>query len=99
MAERIRGSEVRAALTAAGISPAVLDLAIKADEFAKLKVTEDGDVEGLDGAVKAFKGARADLFTKAPTPKPGDAGLGPRGTAPQAGTDLNTWIRREAGRA
>lgn len=99
LSERIRASEVRAALTAAGITAAVLDLAVRADEFAKLKVTDEGEVQGLDEAVKTFKGARADLFAKPqPNPKPTDAGLGPRGTA-ASGFDMNDAIRRAAGRA
>lgn len=62
--DQVRRSEVKAALTAAGINPSVLDLATKADEFAALKVSDDGEVEGLAAAVEAFKKARVDLFTK-----------------------------------
>lgn len=96
---QIRRAEVRAALTSAGISASVLDLATKADEFAALKVTEDGEVSGLDAAVEAFKRARSDLFTAKAPARPGDSGLGPRGTPAAGGTDLNSWIRKEAGRA
>ena len=94
---QVRRSEVRAALLAAGVQPGLVDLASRADQFASLKVTDDG-VEGLDGAVEAFRKATPELFAK-PKATPGDAGLGPRGTPAAGGTDLNTFIRREAGRA
>jgi hypothetical protein len=94
----VRRSEVRAALSAAGISTSLLDLAVKADEFSALKVTDDGDVEGLSGAVDAFKKARPDLF-KAPSGGGApDFGGGPRGTPAGAGQDMNALIRRAAGR-
>lgn len=96
---QIRRAEVRSALTGAGINASVLDLAAKADEFAALKVSDDGEVAGLDAAVEAFKRARPDLFTAKATPRPGDSGLGPRGTPAAGGPDLNSWIRKEAGRA
>ena len=97
----VRRSEVRAALSAAGISSTVLDLAAKADEFESLKVTDDGDVEGLDAAVEAFKKARPDLFKPASggNGRAADFGGGPRGTPAAGGGDLNTFIRRAAGRA
>lgn len=95
---QIRRAEVRAALTSAGINASVLDLAAKADEFAALKVTDEGEVSGLDAAVEAFKRARPDLFAAKTAPRSGDAGLGPRGTPAAGGPDLNSWIRKEAGR-
>jgi hypothetical protein len=64
-----------------------------------LKVTDDGEVTGLDAAVDAFKRARPDLFAARSAPRPGDAGLGPRGTPAAGGIDMNTAIRRMAGRA
>lgn len=93
---QIRRSEVRAALSAAGLTGSMVDLASRADEFASLKVSDDGEVEGLNTAVDAFKKAQPDLFK---TRQPGDAGLGPRGTPAAGGTDMNTLIRRAAGRA
>lgn len=99
---QIRRSEVRAALSAAGLSGTLVDLASRADEFASLKVSDDGEVEGLNSAVDAFKKAQPDLFrttTAAPRPGGGDSGLGPRGTPPGAGMDMNSIIRRAAGRA
>lgn len=95
---QVRRSEVRAALTAAGVSPTLVDLAARADVFANLKVSDEGDVQGLDGALEAFRRATPDAFVKAPTRPTGDAGLGPRGTPPSSGTDLNTFIRKAAGR-
>lgn len=97
---QIRRAEVRSALTSAGISASVLDLATNASEFAALKVNDEGEVVGLDTAVEAFKRAKADLFTpKTPARPTGDAGLGPRGTPAAGGIDMNTAIRRAAGRA
>lgn len=71
---QVRRSEVRTALIAQGINANVLDLAAKADEFGALEVTDDGDVTGLAEAVKAFKAARPDLFTKAPPVGTADGG-------------------------
>jgi vacuolar-type H+-ATPase subunit E/Vma4 len=50
----IRSVRVEAALSAAGVDPQLLDLAVRADEFAKLKVTDEGSVEGLADAVDNF---------------------------------------------
>lgn len=61
---RIRRAEVRRALTAAGIAESELDLASSAPEFAKLKVTDSGDVEGIGDVVKAFQTAHPNLFAK-----------------------------------
>jgi hypothetical protein len=96
---QIRRSEVRAALAAAGLPGNFVDLAARSDEFASLKVTDDGEVEGLHAAVEAFRKAMPDLFTKPGARPVGESGLGPRGTPTGAGTDLNTWIRKAAGRA
>ena len=74
---RIRRSEVRSALTAAGISATEVDLAMAAPEFARLKVTDDG-VDGLTEAVTTFKALHPALFVK-PTAPIGDAGGGVRG--------------------
>lgn len=75
---QIRSAEVRAALAAAGIQPAMLDLAVKADEFGQLEVSDTGGVTGLAAAVEGFKKARPALFTGAATPAPGsfDTGTG-----------------------
>lgn len=88
--ERVRRSEVRAALTAAGVNPAVLDLASRADEFAALKVDDDGEVEGLTEAVEAFRKTMPDLFKVAPRP---DFGGGPRGTTPTSAPSMNELLR------
>lgn len=63
---RIRRSEVRAALIAAGASGTLLDLAVRADDFEALTVSDEGEVDGLDAAVAAFAKAHPDLFSKAP---------------------------------
>lgn len=95
---QIRRAEVRSALTAAGINPQVLDLAAKADEFAALKVTDDGDVTGLEAAVDGFRKSHVDLFAAKGARPAGDAGLGPRGAPATAGQDMNSMIRKAAGR-
>lgn len=74
---RIRRSEVRSALTAAGITAAELDLASMAPEFGGLKVTDDG-VDGLIEAVTTFKALHPTLFAKPAAPV-ADLGGGPRG--------------------
>lgn len=71
---RIRRAEVRAALTAAGISATELDLAAMAADFAELKVAETGDVTGLADAVTAFKAAHPGLFAKPAAPGTADGG-------------------------
>lgn len=74
---RIRRSEIRSALTAAGISPTELDLASMAPEFGRLKVTDDG-VDGLAEAVTTFKALHPSLFGRMGV---ADLGAGPRGQA------------------
>jgi hypothetical protein len=97
----IRRSEVRAALTAAGVPATLIDLASRADGFAALKVSDQGEVQGLDEALEAFRKATPDLFAKAPAtpPRPADFGGGPRGTPATGGRDMNTLIRSAAGRS
>lgn len=83
LTSRIRTTEVRAALIGAGAVGSLVDLAVKADEFASVKVSEDGEVSGLDEAVAALKKAHPELFAKAAAPGAGSADQGPRGgTAP-----------------
>lgn len=93
---KVRRAEVRTALLAAGVNPGLLDLAARADVFAELKVSDAGEVEGLTNAIKAFKESTPDLF---PTQRPPDYGGGPRGSAANAGVDMNRLIREKAGRA
>jgi len=85
---RIRRSEVKVALAAAGINPSVLDLAVNASEFGALTVSEDGEVEGLDTAVALFKGTRGDLFK--PLIQTGSADLGTGTAARSAGAKTFT---------
>jgi hypothetical protein len=89
----IRRSEVKAALMAAGLST-MLDLAVRADEFASLEVDDDGEVAGLSAAVTAFKGMHADLF-KAAVP-PGTADGGPRGGSTITVEQARAWARDPA---
>jgi hypothetical protein len=88
---QIRRSEVRAALTAAGVNAGVLDLAVKADEFGALTVDDDGEVTGLDAAVDAFRKAHTDLFTKAPTPGTADGGA--RGGVKVTKEQVESWSK------
>lgn len=87
---QVRRSEVKAALSGAGINAGVLDLAVKADEFLALKVTDDGDVEGLDEAVKAFKNTHKELFSKPASDGSADGGARDRSSGPAK--DLDTAI-------
>lgn len=90
-----RRNAVRSELTAAGANPDLLDLAVNDEQFAELRVTDDGEVEGVKEAVAAIKKARPSLFTRVvPT---GDAGGGVRTSA--SPTDFNAQLRRAAGRA
>lgn len=79
LTSRIRTTEARAALITAGAVPSLVDLAVKADEFANVKVSDDGEVSGLEEAVAAFKKAHPDVFAKSAAPGPGSADQGPRG--------------------
>jgi hypothetical protein len=76
---QVRRSEVRTALISAGLTPSLLSLAAKSDEFEALKVSDDGEVEGLDDAVAGFKKAHADLFGKPGIPGSFDTGTGAGG--------------------
>lgn len=90
----VRRAEVKAALGAAGLMPSVLDMAIHAEDFAALKVSDDGQVQGLEAAVAKFKANRADLFRSGGTT---DFGQGPRPPA-ATGQNMDDIIRRQAGR-
>lgn len=71
---QVRRAEVKAALTAEGINPSALDWGTTAPEFASLKVSDDGEVEGLAEAIKAVKASKPDLFTKPGTAGTADGG-------------------------
>lgn len=96
LSARIRATEARSALIAAGADPGLVELAAKADQFATLKVSDDGEVEGLEEAVKAFKTANPAVFPKAPAPpKPGSADQGARGAgAPERATSLQGALEK-----
>lgn len=76
--DTIRSLRVEGALRDAGCTdPAI---ASKGSEFGRLKVADNGDVEGLSEAVDAFKAAHPTLF---PAGRPqGDFGGGARSGAP-----------------
>lgn len=95
----IRVLAVRSALAAAGVNPAFVDLASRADVFTALKVNGEGEVQGIDDAVKALRDATPDLFVPKSQQRPTDFGGGPRGAPATGGLDMNTLIRRAAGRA
>lgn len=90
----IRRSEVRAALSAAGVAPGMLDLATRADEFTDLKVTDDGTVDGLAAAIEAFRKGTPDLFR--PPTRPTTFDGGPQGGPARVANDMNAAIRRAA---
>ena len=68
---RVRRSEVRRVLAANGcIDTAAIDLSA----FSELAVSDDGEVEGLDKAVTAFKAAHPTLFSPRRPTGSADAG-------------------------
>jgi len=86
--DQIRRSEVKVALTAAGINPSELALASKADEFAALEIGDDGAIGGLDKAVAAFRAEHASLFGARRASGSADGGAG--GSAAQGGLPVFT---------
>ena len=86
--DQIRRSEVKVALTAAGINPSELALASKADEFAALTIGDDGAIEGLDKAVAAFRAAHGGLFGARRASGSADGGAG--GAGAQGGLPVFT---------
>ena len=87
---KVRRSEVRRVLTAAGC----VDVgAIDFGAFGDLAVTEDGDVTGLDKAVAAFRTDHPALFKL--TAAPGSADGGAHGS-PALPTNMNDLIRAAA---
>lgn len=89
----VRRTSVQAALQAAGSSdPAIVALA---PEFAALKVTDEGGVEGLADALEAFRSAHPTLFGAAtpPPPTPASADGGARGSGGGAGTFTREQLR------
>lgn len=77
---KIRRSEVRSALRAAGITnEKALDLAANAAVFAELKVDDVGSVEGLDKALEAFRKDTPELFAKPAPANGGDVTRGAQG--------------------
>jgi hypothetical protein len=72
----VRRSEVRRALSAAGIASDGLDLAAGAPDFAGLTVGEAGDVADLDAAVSAFRATHPTLFAGGRSAGSFDTGTG-----------------------
>ena len=84
----IRGLRLEVALVAAGLPQAKLPLAMGAPQFAALKVTSDGSVNGLGDAVSDFVKAYPELFAK-PSAPVADLGGGVRG---QSGSTIDTQL-------
>ena len=84
---KVRRSEVRRALTAAGcVDVGAIDFGM----FGDLAVTEDGDVTGLDKAVATFRSDHPALFAaKRPT------GSADAGSATSAGAPATTFTRAQ----
>lgn len=76
--DQIRRSEVKVALSAAGISPSVLDLLATAPEFATLTIGDDGsiDPDAMKAAIAASKSVRPDLFAAPRAIGSADGGAG-----------------------
>ena len=68
---KVRVALAKVALKAAGITNArLLQTMARDDAFLKVKITDEGEIEGLDEAVAEFKEATKDLLEK-PAPTPG----------------------------
>lgn len=95
----IRSSEIRSSLRAAGMTnDKTLNLAIQAPELVKLKVTDEGAVEGLTEAITAFKRDYPELFAAAaPAPAGGQPPAPASGTTPPAPTG-GSWDGSAGGR-
>jgi len=93
----IRKAEVKAALTAAGLSTEFLGVAVKADQFEAIEVGENGEVSGLDSALEAFKAAFPAMF-KAPgaAGQNGSADGGSRGGSKVTKEQVIAWSKNPA---
>lgn len=92
----IRNSEVRRALTAAGIGESELGLAAMAPEFARLKVGDDGEIDKLGDVVTAFKAAHPSLFAKPGNQTPDYGGGARPGGATLTRDEINRMSPAEA---
>jgi hypothetical protein len=88
---RLRTSEVRRALQAAGVTADALDLAAGAAEFSDLVVDDDGVVADLERTVDAFRRSHPSLFAAArPAAGNFDGGSGGASAA-------QSWTRDQIG--
>lgn len=78
----IRRTRVESALVAAGVADSPAGVATFLAEHPGLKVTEEGDVDGLADALETFRTAHPALFAPAtpPPPPPASADGGARGS-------------------
>jgi len=75
----MRAAIVSAAQRAGAVDP---DAVLALVDRSTVKVGDDGQVTGVDEAVKALLDTKQYLVGKAPTPTPGGADAGPRGSGP-----------------
>lgn len=75
----MRAAIVSAAQRAGAVDP---DAVLALVDRSTVKVGDDGQVTGVDEAVKALLDSKQYLVGKAPTPTPGGADAGPRGAGP-----------------
>ena len=76
----IRATEVKSQLRTAGLTnEKALELAARAPEFAKLKVTDEGVVEQVAETVEAFKKDYPEMFSRPTSPAPGGSWGGAEG--------------------
>ena len=86
---KLRRAEVRSALRSAGLAnDAVVELAMKSDLFAALKVDDEGRVIDLDKAVAQLKKDAPELFASA------SAGTVTRGVQPPQPADVAPGLDR-----
>ena len=76
-------AEAKSALASAGAGDVSVAVAAFLDEHRDLKVNDDGEIEDLDKAVKAFKDAHKTLFTARVPSGSADQGAKPPDTKPR----------------
>ena len=88
---RLRRSEVRRELAAAGAAPDLLDEIARSDAFAGLEIDQDGQVVDLGKAVVAYRGSHPSAFG-APRAAAGNFDGGSGGSPA-----LQSWTRDQIG--
>ena len=88
---RLRRSEVRRELAAAGAAPDLLDEIARSDAFADLEIDQDGQVVDLGKAVVAYRGSHPSAFA-APRAAAGNFDGGSGGSPA-----LQSWTRDQIG--